>query len=379
MKFTINRTAFISELADVLRAISSKTTLEILKGIKIDAQDDQLILTGSNSDITIQSTLSVSEGKYGLQIEEPGAIVLQAKFFNDIVRELPDDQVTVAVEAGFQATISSGTAEFQINGQDANAYPHLPEIESSKTVQLTPDLLREVVEQTRIAVSKQESRPILTGIHVLLAGNEMTAIATDSHRLAQRKVQLEQPVESPADVVIPGASVTELARMITDVTDPLELLIAENQVLFKFGHTLFYSRLLEGMYPDTSKLIPEDSTTNLELAANDLLAAISRASLLSHQGRTNVVNLTMAPDNSRVTLSGDSADVGNVEESLKFDGLEGDELTIAFNPDYMKDALKVFGGSKIRLQFTTAMRPFILVPVDEGFDFVQLITPVRTF
>ena len=239
--------------------------------------------------------------------------------------------------------------------------------------------MREVIDQTRIAVSKQESRPILTGIHVLLAQDQLTAIATDSHRLAQRKVTLPAPVAAAADVVIPGVSMTELARMIPDQKDPIDLLIAENQVLFKFGHTLFYSRLLEGKYPDTSRLIPETSETDLTIDANVLLAAISRASLLSHQGRNNVVKLTIDPTQELVKISGDSADVGNVEEELQFDAITGQELAISFNPDYMGDALKSFGGVKVKLAFTSPLRPFTLVPVDDQANFVQLITPVRTF
>ena len=379
MKFTINRTGFTNELANVLRAISSKTTIPILTGVKLVVTDDQLVLTGSNSDITIQSTLAASEGQLGLVVEEPGAIVLQARLFNEIVKKLPAETVTLEVKTGFLTTITSGPAEFKINGQDANNYPKLPELESDKTVQLAPDLLREVIDQTRIAVSKQESRPILTGIHVLLAQDQLTAIATDSHRLAQRKVTLPAPVAAAADVVIPGVSMTELARMIPDQKDPIDLLIAENQVLFKFGHTLFYSRLLEGKYPDTSRLIPETSETDLTIDANVLLAAISRASLLSHQGRNNVVKLTIDPTQELVKISGDSADVGNVEEELQFDAITGQELAISFNPDYMGDALKSFGGVKVKLAFTSPLRPFTLVPVDGQANFVQLIAPVRTF
>ena len=180
-------------------------------------------------------------------------------------------------------------------------------------------------------------------------------------------------------MVIPGASLTELARMIADQKDPLDLLIAENQVLFKFGHTLFYSRLLEGKYPDTSRLIPESSDTSLEMDANELMAAIGRASLLSHQGRTNVIKLSLTPEDNGAKLSGTSADVGVVEEDLHFDQVSGQDLEISFNPDYMSDALKSFGGAKVRLAFTSALRPFTLLPVEDQENFVQLITPVRTF
>ena len=379
MKFTINRPAFINQLNNVLRAISSKTTIPILTGLKMVVTDHSVILTGSDADITIESTLDASDSSYGLSIEEPGAIVLPARFFNEVIKKLPDKQATIEVFNGLQVRITSGTAEFTINGQDANNYPHLPEVESENTVELASDMLREVIDQTRIAVSKQESRPILTGIHVTLNNGILTAVATDSHRLAQRKVELPETADRDFDIVLPGASMTELAKMIADEKDGVKMQITENQALFIFGNTHFYSRLLEGNYPETSRLIPESSDTRLEITASDLLASIERASLLSHESRNNVVKLSVNPENKIATVSGTSADVGNVEEEINADQIVGNPLEISFNPDYMRDALKSFGQTKILISFTTALRPFTLVPTEEKANFVQLIPPVRTY
>ena len=379
MKFTIIRPAFINQLNNVLSAISSKTTIPILTGLKMVVTDHSVILTGSDADITIESTLDASDSSYGLSIEEPGAIVLPARFFNEVIKKLPDKQATIEVFNGLQVRITSGTAEFTINGQDANNYPHLPEVESENTVELASDMLREVIDQTRIAVSKQESRPILTGIHVTLNNGILTAVATDSHRLAQRKVELPETADRDFDIVLPGASMTELAKMIADEKDGVKMQITENQALFIFGNTHFYSRLLEGNYPETSRLIPESSDTRLEITASDLLASIERASLLSHESRNNVVKLSVNPENKIATVSGTSADVGNVEEEINADQIVGNPLEISFNPDYMRDALKSFGQTKILISFTTALRPFTLVPTEEKANFVQLITPVRTY
>lgn len=379
MKFTINRPAFINQLNNILRAISSKTTIPILTGLKMVVTDHSVILTGSDADITIESTLDASDSSYGLSIEEPGAIVLPARFFNEVIKKLPDKQATIEVFNGLQVRITSGTAEFTINGQDANNYPHLPEVESENTVELASDMLHEVIDQTRIAVSKQESRPILTGIHVTLNNGILTAVATDSHRLAQRKVELPETADRDFDIVLPGASMTELAKMIVDEKDGVKMQITENQALFIFGNTHFYSRLLEGNYPETSRLIPESSDTRLEITASDLLASIERASLLSHESRNNVVKLSVNPENKIATVSGTSADVGNVEEEINADQIVGNPLEISFNPDYMRDALKSFGQTKILISFTTALRPFTLVPTEEKANFVQLITPVRTY
>lgn len=377
MKFTINRAAFISRLNNVLRAISSKTTLPILTGLKMVVSNEGILLTGSNSDITIESSITSADEQYELTVDEPGAIVLPARFFIDIIKKLPDKNVTIQVASGFEAQITSGQAEFKINGQDANAYPKLPEIDVDDAVQLAPEMLKEVINQTVIAVSNQESRPVLTGIHVTLSNGLLTAVATDSHRLAQRKVNVDTS-DQQFNVVIPGKSLQELSRMIGDGKDDVKLQIADNLALFTFGNIRFLSRLIEESYPETDRLIPTTSDTVIEVNAADFLSSIERASLLSHESRNNVVKLTMEPDADQAKISGNSPDVGYVEEQVAHSSLTGADLEISFNPDYMKDALRSFGQAKITMSFASPLQPFTLVPDGDGNNFVQLITPVRT-
>lgn len=380
MNFTINRSAFISQLNNVLRAISSKTTIPILTGLKMVVNKDNIVLTGSNSDITIESVINANDADNDLTIEETGAIVLPARFFSDIVKKLPDKKVTIEVTSGFQADITSGSAKFQINGQDAENFPHLPEIETNKSVTLPNDILKEVIRQTVIAVSKQESRPILAGVHMTLKDGVLTAVATDSHRLAQRKVVLENIDNGiDFDVIIPGKSMEELSGMISDVHEDVQMQVTENQVLFIFGNTHFYSRLLEGNYPETSQLIPQTADTTVELEAGAFLSSIERASLLSHESRNDVVKLSLKPSENLVRISGDSPDIGTVEEEVVTSALDGNDLEISFNPNYMKDALRSFGQATIKISFTSPLRPFTLVPTEDQENFVHLITPVRTF
>lgn len=380
MNFTINRSAFISQLNNVLRAISSKTTIPILTGLKMVVNEDNIVLTGSNSDITIESVINANDADNDLTIEATGAIVLPARFFSDIVKKLPDKKVTIEVTSGFQADITSGSAKFQINGQDAENFPHLPEIETNKSVTLPNDILKEVIRQTVIAVSKQESRPILAGVHMTLKDGILTAVATDSHRLAQRKVVLENIDNGiDFDVIIPGKSMEELSGMISDVHEDVQMQVTENQVLFIFGNTHFYSRLLEGNYPETSQLIPQTADTTVELEAGTFLSSIERASLLSHESRNDVVKLSLKPSENLVRISGDSPDIGTVEEEVVTSALDGNDLEISFNPNYMKDALRSFGQATIKISFTSPLRPFTLVPTEDQENFVHLITPVRTF
>lgn len=379
MKFTIKRNAFIKKLTDVQRAISSKTAIEILTGLKITATENSITLTGSDSDISIENEISTDDSNYELLIDEPGSIVLPARFFSEIIKRLPENTFTINVNDHFQATITSGQTEYQVNGVDADNYPHLPEIDTNEQLTIPADIMKQVINQTVIAVSTQESRPLLTGVHLTIKDGELHAVATDSHRLSQRKVKLSGAEKIDYDIIVPGRSLIELSRMIADSTGSLEIQIAENQILFNFDNTAFYSRLLEGMYPDTDRLIPQSSETEIELNAVSLLHAIERASLLSHEGRNNVVKLSLNSENQTAVLSSNSPEVGNIEEELQFDKLIGNDIEISFNPDYMKAALQAFGQAEVRLSLTLPLRPFTLMPTEDSEDFIQLITPVRTY
>ena len=379
MKFTIGRTAFTKALNTVARAISTKTTIPILTGLKLVASQAAIVLTGSDADISIETTIKADNPDNMLAVESAGAIVLPARFFTEIVKKLPQDTITIEVGDNFQTMITSGQSSFTINGLDANNYPHLPEIQTNTSIPLASDLFKQIISQTVVAVANQESRPILTGVHFVISENHVMAVATDSHRLSQRKVTLENAIEGSYDFVIPGKSLTELSRMIDDDQEEVSLSVSENQALFVIGDTLFYSRLLEGNYPDTTRLIPDSHDTRISFEAPELLAAIERASLLSHESRNNVVKITVDPDQKSVTIYGNSPDVGNVEEDLEPKSVDGNQLEISFNPDYMKDALRSFSQSTINVDFTSALRPFTLTPTEDSDSFIQLITPIRTF
>lgn len=375
MKLTVKRNIFLQELQTVQRAISSKTTIPILTGVKIVLTDEGLSLTGSNADISIESFLSKEDEKAQMTIESTGSIVLQARFFGEIIRKLPEDMFTLEVLENNQVAITSGKADFTVNGLDADNYPHLPVIDAKNQIQLPVHLLTKIINETGFAVSLHESRPILTGVHFILEDQKLLAVATDSHRLSQRIIPIEQAAEN-FNIVIPGKSLTELYRSFTNEEEMVEISIMENQVLFKTQNMYFYSRLLEGNYPDTNRLIPTSFNTEIDFYVPDLLSAIDRASLLSHEGRNNIVRLAIASDS--VVLYGNSPEIGKVEEPLNYEKVTGDPLEISFNPDYMKDALRAFGDMSITVKFISAIRPFTLEPTETDLDFIQLITPVRT-
>lgn len=383
MKFTINRPAFIKYLTDVQRAISSRTTIPILTGVKITADKQGLMLSGSDSDISIEIFIPISDDSNQLEVQEEGGIVLPARIFSEIVKKMSDEKLTIEVGENLQTKITSANAFFTINSINVENYPYFPVIDSNEVITLPTNLFKQVIQHTVIATSTQESRPILTGVNITIENGTLKTVATDSHRLSQRIIPITMPEnlkENSYKVIIPGKSLVELSRIVED-QDTIEMMVTENQVLFKAENLYFYSRLLEGYYPDTNRLIPTNSTTQLVMSASELLQATDRSSLLSHEGKNNVIKLTISPDS--VELSGNSPEIGTVEEDLNYEDATGDPLVISFNPDYLKDALRTFGHQNVTISFTSAIRPFTVVPTENNTNieqaFIQLITPVRTY
>ncbi|WLR55136.1 DNA polymerase III subunit beta [Mesobacillus subterraneus] len=378
MRFIIQRDSLLQSVQDVMKAVTSRTTIPILTGIKIVANEEGVTLTGSDSDISIESFIPKEEdGNEIVEIKQPGSIVLQARFFSEIVKKLPTDTVEIEVNHNLQTIIRSGKSEFNLNGLDAEEYPHLPQISEEHVFKIPTDLLKGLIRQTVFSVSTSETRPILTGVNWKVENNELICIATDSHRLALRKAKLEAENTGSYNVVIPGKSLTELSKILDDSSESVDIVITENQVLFKAKHLLFFSRLLEGNYPDTGRLIPTESKTDVVVNTKEFLHAIDRASLLAREGRNNVVKFSTI-EGGAIEVSSNTPEIGTVVEEIQSQSIDGEDLKISFSAKYMMDALKALEGTEIQISFTGAMRPFVIRPLHDD-SILQLILPVRTY
>lgn len=385
MKFTIKRSVLLQNLKQVDRAISKRTTVPILTGALIEAnQDGSLTLTGSNSDITIVRTIKPSK-KNDLKVDDAGATVLKADLLTKIIDKMPKDDISFEAEKNYQVKISSGEATFDINNYKASEYINLPSMDNSTATVLSGKTLNSAIAKTVFACSSEESRPTLTGVHFVLKNGQLNVVATDSHRLSSYITKVDNPDAKNAniDIIIPASNLEELSHLLDDKND-VTMKVASSQLLFKFDDTLFFSRSLEGNYPDTSQLIPNKYSTRITLDANYLLDVVDRASLVSHISRNNVVQLVISAKKDSVHVSADGGDaVGSVNDVVPVDKVDGKDLNISFNPDYLADALKAVGNSKIVIDFLSPLRPFTIATVDKKGtvkkNFNQLITPVRTF
>lgn len=376
MEFSIQRDYFITQLNDTLKAISPRATLPILTGIKIDATNEGIVLTGSDSEISIEITIpNQVDGQEIINVVEPGSVVLPGRFFVDIIKKLPGKEVKFSTNEQFQTLITSAHSEFNLSGLDPDQYPLLPQVSSDDALQLPVKVLKNIIAQTNFAVSTSETRPVLTGVNWLIQQNELLCTATDSHRLAVRKLKLEEEIEDK-NVIIPGKALAELNKIMTDSEDHIDIFFASNQVLFRVGNVNFISRLLEGHYPDTSRLFPENYEIKLGLNNSDFYHAIDRASLLAREGGNNVIKLSTG--DTQIELSSTSPEIGTVKEEVTANDVEGGNLKISFNSKYMMDALKAIDNEEVEVEFFGTMKPFILKPKDDD-TVTQLILPIRTY
>ncbi|MGE7274562.1 DNA polymerase III subunit beta [Brevibacillus panacihumi] len=379
MKITVQRDKLSNAVSHVSKAVSSRTTIPILTGIKIKADEEGLTLTASDSDVSIEVQIPLEEAdEWGVTVHQAGNIVLPARIFSEIVRKLPSNEIHIEADERLVTSIRSGQAEFSINGMDANEYPQLPHLEEEKVFSIPGDLLKTMIRQTVFGVSTSEMRPILTGLMWSLEQGKLRFVATDSHRLASRTAMVECPEElSFHNVVVPGKSCNELVKILDEDQSPADIVVTDNQILVKSKHILFYSRLLEGTYPDTTRIIPQGSKTEITVNTKEFLQSIERASLLSREGKSNVVKMVTLPDGN-VEITSNAPEIGKVTDVLQPKAMEGEELKISFNAKYMIDALRAIDSSEIKASFNGPMSPFVIRPTDHDW-MLHLILPVRTY
>ena len=376
INFSINKNLFLQALNTTKRAISLKNAIPILSTVKIDVTNEGITLIGSNGQISIENFISIKNENAGLLVTSSGSILLEATFFINVVSSLPDITLDFKEIDQKQIVLTSGKSEITLKGKDADQYPRIQEISASNPLVLETSVLKNIINETAFAASTQESRPILTGVHFVLTENKnLKTVATDSHRMSQKQIILEKNGDN-FDVVIPSRSLREFSAVFTDDIETVEIYFTNNQLLFRSENISFYTRLLEGNYPDTDRLIPTDFNNIITFDTNNLRYAMERARLLSNATQNGTVKLEII--NGVVSAHVNSPEVGRVNEEIDTESISGQDLTISFNPTYLIDSLKAINSEKVTISFISAVRPFTLVPNEDTENFIQLITPVRT-
>ncbi len=367
MNFKIKRIELLNALTKVSRAVSIKSPLPVLTGIKFDLKEDELILTGSDSDITIQTSIHDN-----IEIIKTGSVVLSSRYILEIIKKIDSQDVHIFIVDGTLTRIEGANSRFDLNGTSYIDYPRIDLNKTGVNLQMKSTDLKEAIEQTSFATSEKETRPVLTGVNFKAKNHVLECIATDSYRLAKRILNIDSDISF--NIIIPKKSLIEISRII-EKDELIDLYVSDRKVLFVFDHVLIQTRLIDGTFPDTGRLIPDSFDYSMSIDSTSLLNSIDRASLLTNE-QTNIVKLTM--DQDHVILSSFSQEIGSVEENLSRAFYKGEPLKISFSAKYLTDAIKSINGQKVRVLFTGEMRPFIIKDFERE-DIIQLVLPVRTY
>ena len=375
MKFTIKKDLLLDALNKVSKAISTKNLIPVLAGIKFELKKKKLTLTASDNDITIQTSIDcVNEDDF--KIENEGSIIIQGKYILDIVRKLPDKYINIEVVDELKILIYTENSEFNLNGISESEYPNVGLEESKKKININAGVLKSIVNQTAFATSNEESKPVLTGINFNIVGDILECNSTDSYRLARKIVKLSKASEENYNIVIPSHNLIEFTKILGDDSEEVEVHIFNNKVLFKNGNLKFESRLINGTYPNTANLLPDDSYLVVSTNLNDFYSVIDRVSILTSDKEKNIV--TLETEGNTLTLKSSSAEIGRVEEKMSISKNNNEDIKISFSAKYMMEALKSFSTETVDLHFVGEVKP-ILIKSTEDETLTQLVLPIRTY
>jgi len=375
MKFTIKKDLLLEALSKVSKAISTKNLIPVLAGVKFELKKKKLVLTASDNDITIQTTIEpVNEEDF--KIESEGSIIIQGKYILDIVRKLPDKYINIEVIDELKILIYTENSEFNLNGISESEYPNVGLEESKKKISIKAGTFKNIVYQTAFASSNEESKPVLTGINFNIVGDVLECNSTDSYRLARKIVTLDKPSEDSYNIVIPSHNVLEFTKILGDDEDIIELHIFNNKILFKTGNLKFESRLINGTYPNTSNLLPDESILIVSTNLNDFYNVIDRVSILTSDKEKNIV--TLETQGNILFLKSSSVEIGRVEEKMPISKNNEEDIKISFSAKYMMEALKSFSTETVDLHFVGEIKP-ILIKSSEDESLTQLVLPIRTY
>ena len=374
MKLSINREALLCNLNVVANGLPTKTPLQALNGIKISAVEGGVLLTTSKSDISIR-TLVMDET---LNVEESGEALVGGKIFLDVIRKIGSKDIKLETE-GNLLKINGGRSHYKLTTMDVNEYPDIEFVESENTFTMGASVLTNLIKTTVFSAAHTEKKPILTGVNFSYNNGEFKAVATDSFRLSLNKYDIT--LGDIPTITIPSKALTDLIKRLGDYDGDLSLTLLDNRMLVKFDNIDFQTRLLDGAYPDTSRLIASEFPIELRFNREDLINVVDRVSIMipsdtkDKEITYSVIMLKVSPQG--VVLSSTNQVIGDAKEEITpiNELKETDNIVLGFSAKYFLDALRSFKGNEVALHLTSNVRPFTLT--EDNSNLIQLILPVR--
>ena len=364
MKFVCKKSDLLKGVNIVLKAVPSKTTMSILECILIDASSGQIKMTANDMELGIETIL---EG----DIQEKGVIAIDAKIFSEIVRKLPDNDVTIETDSNFQMLISCEKARFNIAGKSGEDFSYLPYIEKTEPVIISQFSLREVIKQTIFSISDNESNKIMTGELFEISGNHLKVVSLDGHRVSIRNLELKESYED-RKVIVPGKTLIEVSKILSGELDALvNLFFTKNHIVFEFDETTVVSRLIEGEYFRIDQMLSSDYETKVKVNKKEFLNCIDRATLLIRESDKKPIIIQIGDGEMRLKLT---SGIGSMNEEIVIEK-EGKDILIGFNPKFLIDALRVIDDEMVTLYLVNPKAPCFIR--DEKESYIYLVLPVN--
>jgi DNA polymerase III subunit beta len=371
MKITCSRQALLGELQIVARAAASRGAIQALAGVLLTAEEGRVRLAATDTEITLRTSVEA-------EVEQPGSVLLPARLLVDIVRSAGGDSISLEYRPeASQVTLSFDRATFSLRTLLADDFPRMPDPPDDGVV-LPAKALAQTIERVAKAASRDETRPVLTGILVLVEDGNLRMVATDSYRLSVKETPLETGADVHFEANVPARALQELVRVVGETgAETIAIVSRENQVVFGVERVTLSSRLIDGQFPNYRQLVPETYEHEIRLSRDELLTVVRRISLMAQ--RTAPLRLRF--EQGQVTLSAQTPDVGEASESLPVN-YQGDELEIGFNPQFLQDGLESVESDELQLKLITPLRPGLIETVANGDgasvgSFLYLIMPVR--
>jgi DNA polymerase-3 subunit beta len=364
MKIVTQKQGLVDCLAIVSKAVSSRSSIQVLSGVLVDARDDGVSLAATDMEISIKAPLPA-------RVEGPGSLVVPARIAADIARSLPAGEVVIEQRAGeTQVEIRAGESLFDLHSLPAVDFPQLPTL-VGEGFSVAKAAFVETVDRVAPSASKDETRPVLTGVLIHFAKNSVRMVATDSYRLSVKESPVESSVAGTLQAIVPARTLIELSRIAGSVAeDTITVVPTENQMSFQVGGVSLISRLIDGQFPNYRQLIPETFDYEVAVDRDELLEAVRRVGLLAQKNAP----LRLRFSSNTLTVSAESQDVGKAHESMPIQ-YSGDDLEIGFNPEFLEAGVAAVKESPVYLRFISPLRPGLVKGA--GDDFLYLVMPIR--
>ena len=353
MKIICNKSNLVKGVSIVSKAVPSKTTMPILECILIDATNDIIKLTANDMELGIQTEI---EG----EILDRGMIAIDARIFSEIVRKLPDNEVTIETDSNLQTVITCEKAKFDIAGKPGEEFSYLPIIEKDESIEISQFTLKEVIRQTIFSIADTESNKLMTGELFEIKNNILRVVSLDGHRISIRRIELKDQV-TDNKLVVPGKTLIEISK----------ISYTSNHIVFEFDNTIVVSRLIEGEYFKIDQMLSNDYETKVRINKKELLSCIDRATLLVKEGDKKPIIINIGDELMELKIK---SQIGSMNEEI-YITKEGKDLLIGFNPKFLIDALRVIEDEEVTLYLMNAKAPCFIKDDEESY--IYLILPVN--